>query len=208
MILSMLSVTSAQVGTLSAAFFGQAAHTSNASAIRFMPPMVTCASMIRPVRDDDFPAIAAITNHYIATTTIHFAYEPIPVERFRAMIKPRHPWFVYDDGEVRGYSKAGTWRDRAAYDWTTEIGLYVQDGARGRGIGRALYAALLDELARRGFRSAIAGITLPNEPSIKLHHAFGFESVGVVRDAGFKHGRWCDVEFFQKRFATDSSAPT
>ncbi len=166
--------------------------------------------MIRPARDADFPAIAAITNHYIATTTIHFAYEPLTVDAVRAMWQKssRHPWFVADaGGAVVGYAKAGTWRDRAAYDWTTEIGLYIADAERGRGLGTQLYAALLDELARRGFRSAIAGITLPNDPSIALHHRFGFESVGVVRDAGFKHGRWCDVEFFQKRFTTDASSP-
>jgi phosphinothricin acetyltransferase len=163
--------------------------------------------MIRPVRDDDFPAIAAITNHYIETTTYHFAYEPLPVAQYRAMQKPRFPWFVYDDGTVLGYAKAGTWRDRAAYDWTTEVGLYITEAARGRGIGRALYTALLDELALRNFRSAIAGITLPNDPSIELHKKFGFESVGIVRDAGHKHGAWCDVEFFQKRFTTSSSSP-
>jgi phosphinothricin acetyltransferase len=167
--------------------------------------------MIRLARADDFDAIAAITNHYIATTTIHFAYEPVPVESFRAMwskSNDRHPWFVTEqDGAVVGYAKAGTWRERAAYDWTTEIGLYIDHRVRGRGLGKALYGTLLDELARRGFRSAIAGITLPNEPSIRLHHAFGFISVGIVRDAGYKHGAWCDVEFFQKRFTTDASSP-
>jgi len=163
--------------------------------------------MIRPVRDDDFPAIADITNHYIATTTIHFAYEPLPVDAYRALQKPKFPWFAYDDGGVLGYAKAGTWRDRMAYDWTAEIGLYVRHDARGKGIGRALYTALLDDLARRGFRSAIAGITLPNDASLKLHEQFGFTSVGVVRDAGFKHGQWCDVEFFQKRFTTASTSP-
>ena len=166
--------------------------------------------MIRPVRDDDFPAITAITNYYIATSTIHFAYEPLAPTYLHEVWRrsERHPWYVAEEaGSVAGYAKAGGWRDRAAYDWTTEIGLYVADSARGRGIGRALYAALLDELARRGFRSAIAGITLPNDASVALHHAFGFQSVGVVRDAGFKHGRWCDVEFFQKRFTTSASSP-
>jgi len=165
--------------------------------------------MIRLARDDDFPAIADITNHYISTSTIHFAYEPLPVEKFRTMWREheRHPWFVSDEDGVNGYAKAGVWRDRAAYDWTTEIGLYVHHGAHGRGIGKALYTALLDELARRGFRSAIAGITLPNDASIELHKKFGFTSVGVVRDAGYKMNTWCDVEFFQKHFTTASSSP-
>lgn len=166
--------------------------------------MVACSGMIRSARDEDFPAIAAITNHYIATTTIHFGYDELAVDDYRATWKPaKYPWLVFDDGgDIRGYAKAGVWRDRAAYDWTTEVAVYVHRDAHRRGIGRALYAALLDELARRGFRSAIAGITLPNDPSIELHRALGFVSVGVVRDAGFKHGRWCDVEFFQKLVAS------
>jgi phosphinothricin acetyltransferase len=108
---------------------------------------------------------------------------------------------------VVGYAKAGTWRERTAYRWTAEVGLYVADAERGRGIGRALYAELLDDLARRGFRSAIAGITLPNDASIALHRVLGFVSVGVVEDAGWKHGRWHAVEFWQRRFATGPASP-
>ncbi len=165
------------------------------------------AMLIRPAREDDFESITAITNYYITTSTIHFAYEPLATAALGNMwlgYRDRYPWFVCEEaGQVAGYAKAGTWRDRAAYDWTTEIGLYVAPDVRGRGFGRALYGALLDELTARGFRSAIAGITLPNDPSIALHRAFGFVSVGTVRDAGFKHGVWCDVEFWQKRLATE-----
>src|ERR1041384_6316057 len=85
---------------------------------------IVAAMSIRPARDDDFPAIAAITNHYIATTAIHFAYEPVTVDEGAAHWRDGHfPWFVVDEGRVIGYAKAGTWRDRAAYRWTTEIGL-------------------------------------------------------------------------------------
>jgi len=160
--------------------------------------------MVRPVGDDDFAAIAAITNHYIASTAIHFAYEPVTDAELRGSWlthRATHPWFVAEhEDRVVGYAKAGIWRDRPAYAWTTEVGLYIADDQRGRGLGRALYAALLDELAHRGFRSAIAGIALPNDASLALHRRFGFESVGIVRDAGYKFDRWHDVEFFQKRF--------
>jgi len=166
---------------------------------------------LRTPRDDDFAALAAITNHYIATTAVHFAYEPIAEAELSAQWhrdRERLPWWVAEQGgAVVGYAKAGTWRARAAYCWTTELGLYVAEPERGRGIGRALYAALLDELPRRGFRSAIAGITLPNAASQALHRAFGFVSVGVVEDAGWKHGRWHAVEFWQKRFSTDAAGP-
>ncbi len=158
---------------------------------------------IRAARAEDFAAIAAITNHYITTTAIHFAYEPVPDDELRAMWQrggDRFPWLVTEeDGQVVAYAKAGTWRERAAYAWTVETGLYVAPDARGRGLGKRIYAALIDELARRGFRSIVAGITLPNDTSVRLHEGFGFVSVGVVREAGFKHDTWHDVGFWQKR---------
>jgi len=159
---------------------------------------------IRPVRDDDFDAIAAITNHYIATTAIHFAYEPVTAGELAALWRahPKHPYLVLEDGAaIAGYAKAGVWRERAAYQWTCEVGVYIADDARGRGLGTALYAALLDDCTRAGFRSAIAGITLPNEASISLHDHFGFRAIGVVKEAGYKLGRWHDVAFFQKPLA-------
>ncbi|HEX4453242.1 MAG TPA: GNAT family N-acetyltransferase [Kofleriaceae bacterium] len=160
--------------------------------------------IIREPRDDDFAALAAITNHYIATTAIHFAYEPMTEAELREQARGRFPWLVADDdvGGVIGYAKAGTWRARAAYQWTCELGLYVAPDARGRGIGTQLYSALLDACAARGFRSAIAGITLPNPASVALHERLGFASVGVVAEAGFKLGTWHDVAFFQKRLGS------
>lgn len=159
--------------------------------------------MIRDARRDDFVWIAAITNHYIETTSIHFGYEPVSADQLAEQWSrtDRYPWVVAEDdaGRVVGYAKAGSWRERAAYQWTSEVGLYVEDGLHRRGFGRALYAALLDQLATRGFRSAIAGITLPNDPSRAFHEAFGFISVGTVREAGYKHGAWHDLELFQKR---------
>jgi len=160
--------------------------------------------VIREPRADDFVALTAITNHYIETTAIHFGYEPLAagyLQEAWAHGRERYPWLVADDGEVVGYAKAGVWRDRAAYAWTTEVSLYVAPTRQRRGLGRALYQALLAELERRGFRSAIAGITLPNDPSRAFHEAFGFVSVGVVRDAGYKLGRWHDLGLFQKRLA-------
>jgi phosphinothricin acetyltransferase len=159
--------------------------------------------VIRDACSEDFVRLAEITNHYIETTSIHFAYEPVSADQLRtlwARTRERYPWLVVEDaGAVAGYAKAGTWRDRDAYQWTTEIGLYIDEAHHRKGLGRALYEELLPRLAAAGFRSAIAGITLPNDPSRAFHEAFGFVSVGVVRDAGYKRGAWHDVEFFQKR---------
>jgi phosphinothricin acetyltransferase len=156
---------------------------------------------IRAVHNDDFDAIAAITNHYIMTSAIHFGYEPVTAEDLRAAHAghPRHPYLVDErDGRAVAYAKAGVWRERAAYAWTTELGIYVEPGLRGGGIGAPLYRALLDACATAGFHSAIAGITLPNDASVALHGRLGFEHVGTVRDAGFKNDAWHAVAFYQK----------
>src|SRR5262245_29177830 len=127
--------------------------------------------VIRPVidTDSDFAAIARITNHYIATTAIHFAYEPVRTADLRddwIAAGARYPWRVAEaaeTGDVIAYAKSGTWRNRDAYRWTAEVGLYVDSERRGRGVGKRLYAALLDELDAAGFHSAIGGVTLPND---------------------------------------------
>lgn len=168
------------------------------------------AMMIRPVAEDDFVAIASITNHYIATTAIHFGYEPTTPEALHEMWRAHenHPWFVVGDRQgVVGYAKSGVWRERKAYSWTCEVGLYLAPHACGRGLGAGLYDALLDELPRRGYRSCVAGITLPNDASIALHRKAGFERIGAFQDAGYKHGAWHAVEFWQKRFSTGPEGP-
>lgn len=166
--------------------------------------------MIRAAHADDFDAIAAITNHYIATSAIHFAYDPIAADDLRAAWHehPRHPFLVDDDGtRILAFAKAGPWRTRAAYAWTAEVGVYVAHDACGHRLGTTIYSALLDEVAARGFRSAVAGITLPNAASLALHARLGFELVGTFRDAGYKQGAWHDVAFFQKQLATGAEPP-
>ena len=158
---------------------------------------------IRPARDSDFSAITAITNRLIATSAIHFGYEPLEDGELAAMWRAhadRHPWFVAtgDDGGVIGYAKSGVWRDRAAYAWTCETTIHLAESARGRGLGTTLYSALLDEVTERGFRSAVAGITLPNPTSVALHERLGFTQIGVFRDAGFKFEAWHAVVFYQR----------
>jgi phosphinothricin acetyltransferase len=85
--------------------------------------------------------------------------------------------------------------------------VYVETGRRRTGAGRALYEALFDVLSARGFRMAVAGMTLPNDASAGLHRALGFEPVGVYRRIGYKHGRWHDVEWLQRPLAGGSDPP-
>ena len=167
---------------------------------------------LRAARETDFDAIAEITNHYITTTAIHFSYEPVTAAELRALwtaTHERYPWLVtVQDDAVIAYAKAGTWRERTAYRWSCEVGLYVAPDQRGRGIGAPMYRELLAQCATRGFHSALAGITLPNAPSIALHDKLGFTSVGVVQQAGWKHDAWWDVAFYQKLLTTSIADPT
>jgi phosphinothricin acetyltransferase len=101
------------------------------------------------------------------------------------------------DDRVVGVAYAGPWNERAAYRWTVESTVYVEESAHRRGVGDALYTELLDRLRRQGFHSAVAVIALPNDPSVRLHERHGFAQVGELREAGFKHGAWHDVGFWQ-----------
>lgn len=109
------------------------------------------------------------------------------------------PWLVAEiDGEVAGYAYGSRHHERAAYRWSTDVTVYVSADRLRRGLGRALYGALLGLLRRQGFHVACAGITLPNEASVGLHESLGFEPVGVYRDIAYKHGAWRDVGWWQK----------
>jgi phosphinothricin acetyltransferase len=97
---------------------------------------------------------------------------------------------------VLGYAKAGEWRARAAYRWTTETGVYLSPDACGRGVGNALYGRLLAVLRAQGFHAAIGGIALPNPASVRLHERLGFTAIGTFPRAGRKFDRWHDVGFW------------
>jgi phosphinothricin acetyltransferase len=119
-----------------------------------------------------------------------------------------HAWVVLEDGDaVIGYAYASPFKSRAAYRWSCEVSVYVEQGRRRTGAGRMLYSALFDRLAERGFRTAVAGMTLPNDASVGLHRALGFEPVGIYRRIGWKHGRWHDVAWAQKILAEAADPP-
>ncbi len=111
---------------------------------------------------------------------------------------PRHPWLVaLEEGSVTGYAYASQHRTRAAYRWAVDVSVYVAGCHRGRGVGLGLYTVLFDILRAQGYRSAHAGITLPNPGSVALHESMGFVPVGVYRSVGWKLGRWHDVGWWQ-----------
>jgi L-amino acid N-acyltransferase YncA len=167
--------------------------------------------IVRDASAADAPACAAIYRPYVTDTAITFETEPpSPIEmatRIEAAAHA-HAWLVAElDRRVVGYAYGGPFATRAAYRWSCEVSVYLETGRRRTGAGRALYAALLPRLTARGFRVAVAKMTLPNEASVGLHAALGFGEVGVHRRIGFKHGAWHDVAVVQRELDPDRSPP-
>jgi L-amino acid N-acyltransferase YncA len=167
--------------------------------------METSASgTVRMATGVDAPAIAAIYAPVVHDTCISFELEPPSVEEMRSRIEStleRLPWLVAEDrlGAISGYAYASKHRERPAYQWSVDTSAYVRQDARGTGVGKALYQALLENLAALGYFQAFAGIALPNEASVALHESVGFQHLGTYRDVGFKHGAWHDVGWWQPR---------
>jgi L-amino acid N-acyltransferase YncA len=150
----------------------------------------------------DAAAVHAIYAPVVATTPISFELEVPTVETLAARIAatlPQFPWLVAEDaaGGLSGYVYASRHRERAAYQWAVDVSAYVHERARGQGVGKRLYTALLGLLREQGYCQAFAGIALPNAASVALHESVGFRALGVYRDVGFKLGRWHDVGWWQ-----------
>jgi phosphinothricin acetyltransferase len=166
---------------------------------------------VRDGSEADAAACAAIYASYVENTAITFELEPPTPEEMAGRIakaSTSYAWLVLeDDGRVMGYAYGGPYKERAAYRWACEVSVYLEPGLRRRGAGRALYEALLPRLASRGFRTAVAGMTLPNDASEGLHRAMGFEPVGVWRRIGWKRGAWHDVAWVQRALAAGDDPP-
>ena len=168
---------------------------------------------IRAATGRDAEACAAIYAPYVTDTAITFETEvPDAAEmagRIAASVR-HHSWLVATEGpdeRVVGYAYGGPFQPRPAYRWSCAVSVYLETGRRRTGLGRALYVDLLDRLAARGYRVAVAGITLPNEASVGLHRALGFEPVGTYRRIGWKFDSWHDVAFSQRALGAEMGPP-
>ena len=166
---------------------------------------------LRLAEPADGAALAAIYRPAVADSAVSFELEPpdgAEMARRVARVLARTPWLVCEGaGGVVGYAYAGPHRDRPAYQWSVEVSAYVRDDARRAGVARALYASLCALLAAQGFRTAYAGVTLPNAASEGLHAALGFAPVGVYRGVGYKRGAWHDVAWFARPLAPRAPEP-
>ena len=156
---------------------------------------------IRLAADSDAAAIANLYRPIVESTAISFETEPPDDEAIRRRLDdtlPAYPWLVCEiGGVVAGYAYASRHRVRAAYQWSVDVSVYVDDARRRSGVARGLYTSLLAILTAQGFANAFAGIALPNPASVALHEALGFQPIGVYRNVGFKLGAWRDVGWWQ-----------
>jgi phosphinothricin acetyltransferase len=157
---------------------------------------------IRMAGVDDAAAIAAIYRPYVTDAVTSFEMTPPGATEMASRIEAvlaLAPWLVAFDGAsgVIGYAYASRHAERAAYRWSVDTTVYVQQGHHRRGVGRALYGALFPLLRLQRFYVAHAGITLPNGASVGLHESLGFLPVGVYPAVGWKFGAWRDVGWWQ-----------
>jgi phosphinothricin acetyltransferase len=162
---------------------------------------------IRDAGAADLPAIAAI--YAAAATTSHatFDLEGRTIAWWQDRLEEVDPaaghllLVAVEGTTVPGYAKSGLHKEKPAYATTVETSVYVDVEHRGRRVGHALYAALLERLDASGLRLAVAGVALPNDASERLHRAHGFTEIGVFEGVGVKHGRAWDVRWFQRPLA-------
>jgi phosphinothricin acetyltransferase len=163
------------------------------------------ALSIRPAAPADAAGCAAVYAPYVTDSCISFEYEPPSPAEFARRITASHAWLVAEeDGAIVGYAYGSRHRERAAYDWAADVAIYTAATHQGRGMGRALYAALIGMLRERGLRILCAGVAQPNAASDALHRSLGFEEVGVYRRIGWKGGRWHDVRWWQIHLGDDA----
>ena len=162
-----------------------------------------------PAKSGDLDAMTAIYAHHVLTGTASFELEPPDAvemaRRFGALLEGDCPILVArdkTDATVVGYAYCSPYHSRPAYGRTVEDSVYVHKNAMGRGIGRALLTALMEQAGRRGYLQMMAAIgDSRNEASIRLHRSCGFVEIGIARQIGFKFGRFLDVVYMQRSLA-------
>lgn len=158
--------------------------------------------MIRTATPEDAPAICAIYNPYITNDVTSFEQHAVSITDMEArmtIVLEHYPWLVYEDGgEVLGFAYASRFKKRHAYRYVAETTVYLPPQTTRKGIGTALYTALLEQLKTQGITQAVGCIALPNPASVALHEKLGYTKVAHFPKVGYKFDQWIDVAYWQK----------
>lgn len=162
----------------------------------------------------DASQILEIYAPYIENTSFTFETITPSIDQFSERISSylvNWPWLVCEiDGLVRGYAYASRYRERTAYQWCTEVSVYIDDDFQQRNIARALYLSLFEILQKQGYRNIYAVINLPNDKSVAFHESLGFSWFATYEQVGYKLGKWKNVGWWRKilnDFGMDPEAP-
>lgn len=166
--------------------------------------------LIRAATESDCPTINAIYNFYVQTSPATFDLVEMTgdwrLDWFHQRVDRGFPVLVAMEeatGAVAGWCALAPWSPKAAYDRTAEESIYIADGYRRHGLGRALLAAILAEARGLGKHVVMAGVTNCQDASLALHESLGFERSALNRHMGFKLGQWHDVAYLQRHLWRD-----
>ncbi|WIM83168.1 GNAT family N-acetyltransferase [Gallibacterium anatis] len=160
-------------------------------------------TLIRPAQQQDLPALLAIYNHEILNGVATFDLQPKSLAERQSWFdehnKNNHPLFVAEqDGEVLGYASLSRYAEKAAYNSTVELSVYIAPSARRQGIASQLMHAVIDLAKKDNATHLIVSlITGTNQASISLHQKFGFNKVGTLHQVGYKHQQFLDVHIYE-----------
>ena len=160
------------------------------------------AIIIRQYQKSDAVAILDIINYNILNATALYDYTIRTLEQqeviLEAKLQSGFPVIVAENnGEVVGFGMYSEFRFREAYKFTVEHSVYVHQNSQGLGIGKLLLTELIQLAKKQGLHTMIGVIDAENQNSIAFHHQFGFKTVGIIKESGFKFNRWLDSVFVQ-----------
>ena len=166
---------------------------------------------IRLANLEDTLSILKIYSQYI-DTPITFEYKLPTEEEFKKRIEnitKKYPYLVCEDenGKIIGYAYANKFMEREAYNWNTELSVYIDNSSTSKGIGKKLCFIIIEILKYQGIRNVYSKVTLTNEKSEKLHYSLGFNLIGTYHNVGYKNNNWYNVGLFEKEIYKSLDKP-
>ncbi|BCN32034.1 GNAT family N-acetyltransferase [Anaeromicropila herbilytica] len=166
---------------------------------------------IELVNDHDIEEMLHIYAPYVLETPITFEYEVPSLNEFKERIHSnaiQFPCLVYKiDEKIVGYAYGSLFKTKAAFQWDTEVTIYLSNSHQGEGIGKSLYQTLLNLLTLQGYYNVYALITSSNEKSIHFHEYFDFHPISFYENTGFKQGKWHSLTVLHKKLCDYKENP-